>query len=385
MKDTLFWFGIGLPILIGTIWLYIIGSKKEKKEFENYGQNLKEIMIGLLNEQRHDSNSYQLQGLKVITESLQTSMQEVRTQMAEILSGYSNELNGRMDRLLESNVGKLQEINSQVEIRLARGFERTTSTFTDVVKRLALIDEAQKKITSLSSNILNLQEILADRRARGVFGEIQLSSLLSDTLPRENFALQYTLSTGKRVDCILFLPDSRGNLAIDAKFPLENYQKFTNPDLEGGIRRLAQQQFRLDVRKHIQDIAEKYIIPGETADSAIMFIPAEAIFAEIHGSYPELVELSHRMRVWLTSPTTLMAVLTTVSAVIKDSIVRGQAHIVREHLILLGRDFERFQERVNDLAKHIGQAYANVADISKSAKKISSRFNEIEQLDIKIL
>jgi Uncharacterized protein conserved in bacteria len=277
---------------------------------------------------------------------------------------------------------KLREISGQVERRLAEGFEKTTATFTDVVKRLALIDEAQKKITDLSSNIVNLQEILADKRARGAFGEVQLSVLLHNVLPQENFALQHTLSNGKRVDCILFLPEPTNNITIDAKFPLENYQKLSNPNLSEDERSAAQQQFRLDIRKHIQDIAEKYIIPGETSDGAIMFIPAESVFAEIHGHYPELIEFSHRSKVWLVSPTTLMAILTTARAVIKDAATRKQVHIIQEHLVVLGKDFERFQERMDNLAKHIDQAHADVEAVHKSAKKISSRFNSIEQVEL---
>jgi len=178
------------------------------------------------------------------------------------------------------------------------------------------------------------------------------------------------------------LPEPTSNIAIDAKFPLENYQKLSNPSLSEHERTAAQQQFRLDVKKHIQDIAEKYIIPEETSDGAIMFIPAEAVFAEIHGSYPDLIELSHRSKVWLVSPTTLMAILTTARAVIKDAATRKQIHIIQEHLVLLGKDFERFQERMDNLAKHIEQAHTDVEAVHKSAKKISGRFNSIERVEL---
>jgi len=339
-------------------------------------------IMRLLLEQRQQSGEHQLHSLKTIVESMQTSMGDVRAQITSALNNHATELSLRVEKLIEATDKKLQEISGQVERRLAEGFEKTTATFTDVVKRLALIDEAQKKITDLSSNIVNLQEVLADKRARGAFGEIQLSVLLHNVLPQENFALQHTLSNGKRVDCILFLPEPTGNIAVDAKFPLENYQKSSDPNLSPDERSTAQQQFRLDIRKHIQDIAEKYIIPGETADGAVMFIPAEAVFAEIHGHYPELVELSHRSKVWLVSPTTLMAILTTARAVIKDAATREQIHIIQEHLILLGKDFERFQERMDNLAKHISQAHEDVEAVHKSSKKISSRFSSIEQVEL---
>src|SRR3990170_427960 len=343
---------------------------------------LRDSITRLLFEQRQQFGEHQLHSLKTITESLQTSLGDVRAQVTGALNNHASELSQRVEKLTQATDKKLQEITGQVDKRLSEGFEKTTATFTDVVKRLALIDEAQKKITELSSNVMNLQEVLTDKRARGAFGEIQLSALIHNILPQESFALQHTLSNDKRVDCILFLPEPTGNITIDAKFPLENYQKLANPHLHESERLAAQQQFRIDIRKHIQDIAEKYIIPGETADGAMMFIPAEAVFAEIHGHYPDLIELSHRSKVWLVSPTTLMAILTTARAVIKDSATRKQIHIIQEHLILLGKDFERFQNRMDTLSKHIAQAHADVEDVNKSAKKISSRFNSIEQVEL---
>lgn len=314
---------------------------------------------------------FMLFGLKMITQSIQGSMGDVRLQIITTLDNQTTTIDS-----------KLKEISGQVEKRLCEGFEKTTATFTDIVKRLALIDEAQKKITDLSHNIVNLQEILSDKRARGAFGEVQLSILLHNVLPTENFALQYSFSNGKRVDCMLFLPEPTGNIVVDSKFPLENYQKLSNPDLSSEERLTARQQFRLDIRKHIHDIAEKYIIPGETSDGAIMFIPAESVFAQIHADYPDLVELSHRTKVWLVSPTTFMAILTTARAVIKDAATRKQIHIIQEHLVLLSKDFERFQGRMDNLAKHINQAHEDVEAVHISSKKISSRFSSIERVDL---
>ncbi len=352
------------------------------EERDKINNELRDSITHLLLEQRQQFSEYQLSSLKTITESLQASVGDVRTQVTGALNNHASELSQRVEKLTTATDKKLQEITGQVDKRLSEGFEKTNTTFTDVVKRLALIDEAQKKITELSSNVMNLQEVLTDKRARGAFGEIQLSALLHNILPTEHFSLQHTLSNDKRVDCMLFLPEPTGNITIDAKFPLESYQKFANPHLVESERRLAQQQFRLDIRKHIQDIAEKYIITGETADGAMMFIPAEAIFAEIHSHYPDLIELSHRSRVWLVSPTTLMAILTTARAVIKDSATREQIHVIQEHLITLGKDFERFQNRMDNLAKHIAQAHADAEDVNKSAKKISTRFSSIEQVEL---
>ena len=352
------------------------------EERDRANNELHESITRLLFEQKQQFSEHQLNSLKTLTESLQTSTGDVRAQVTVALNNHAQELSKRVEKLTEATDKKLQEITGRVDKKLSEGFEKTTATFTDVVKRLALIDEAQKKIAELSSNVINLQEVLTDKRARGAFGEIQLSALLNNILPKENFSLQYTLSNDKRVDCILFLPEPTGNITIDAKFPLESYQKLANPHLSETERREAGQQFRLDIKKHIQDIAEKYIIPGETADGAMMFIPAEAIFAEIHGHYPELIELSHRSKVWLVSPSTLMAILTTARAVIKDSATRKQINVIQEHLITLGKDFERFQNRMDNLTKHISQAHADAEAVNKSAKKISTRFSSIEKVEL---
>jgi len=291
-------------------------------------------------------------------------------------------LQQRVDKLTETTEVKLKEISGQVEKRLSEGFAQTTATFTDVVKRLALIDEAQKRITELSTNVVSLQEILSDKRSRGVFGEVQLNALISNVLPASHFSLQYTFKNGKRADCVLFLPQPTGTIAIDAKFPLETYRKIMDINLPDSERRSAQQQFRQDIRKHLTDVATKYIIPGETTEGAIIFIPAEAVFAEIHGNYYELVEEAHKLRVWLASPTTMMAILTTARAVLKDAATREQVHLIQQHLAGLSKDFGRFQQRMDNLARHIHQAHTDIQEVKTSADKITSRFEKIEKVEL---
>lgn len=284
---------------------------------------------------------------------------------------------------LQNMVGEqLKGISLQVEKRLSDGFEKTTSTFTDIVKRLALIDDAQKKLTELSSNVVSLQEILVDKRSRGAFGEIQLKNLVQNVLPAENYAFQHTLSNNARADCILFLPEPTGNVVIDSKFPLENFQIMTDYNASEPERKKAQQLFKQDIKKHINDIAEKYIISGETSEGAVLFIPAEAVFSEIHAHFPELVEYAQRLSVWLASPTTLMAILTTARAVLKDSATKQHIHVIQEHLRHLAEDFGRFELRMNNLAKHIDQAHQDVQQVHTSAKKITSRFTQIEKGDL---
>lgn len=288
--------------------------------------------------------------------------------------------NNELHELLQK---RLSDISGQVEQRLNKGFEKTTETFTDVVKRLALIDAAQQRIVELSSNVVSLQEVLTDKRSRGAFGEVQMAGLIANVMPEGSYALQHTLSNGMRVDCMMFLPDPTGHIAIDSKFPLDSFQKMMDNDATDADRLIAEKQFRLDIKKHIKDIAAKYIIENETADGAIMFIPAEAVFAEIHAHQSQLVEEAQRARVWMVSPTTLMAVLTTARAVLKDSATRKQVHVIQEHLVNLAKDFDRFRTRMDKLSLHIQQANNDVKDVHISATKISSRFQKIEKVEIK--
>ena len=335
-----------------------------------------------LHQHREKFEQRQLETMKLQQDSLTQGMAEVRRQVTDALVRNGDELGKRVEALTLSTDQKLKEISGQVERRLSEGFEKTTATFTDVLKRLALIDEAQKKITELSGNVVSLQEVLADKRSRGAFGEVQLAQLVRNVMPENSFSLQHTLKSGNRADCMLFLPQPTGNIAIDSKFPLESFRHITNIELAESDRTQAERQFRVDIKKHIKDIATKYIQPGETSDGAVMFIPAEAVFAEIHANYYDLVEEAQRARVWLVSPTTLMAILTTARAVLKDSATRQQVHIIQEHLMVLAKDFERFGDRMDKLAVHISQANKDVEDVHKSAKKISSRFEKIEKVEV---
>jgi DNA recombination protein RmuC len=317
-----------------------------------------------------------------LEKDLREDVEGVRVKVDESLEKNARQLGERVKELIESNEKRLGEISGKVEERLDKGFEKTTTVFADVLKRLALIDKAQEKIAELSGNVVSLQEVLSDKRSRGAFGEIQLSALVSNMMPDNSYSLQHTFDNGVRADCVLFLPEPTGTICVDSKFPLESYQRMTDTTLGEADRKSAEQQFRQDIKKHIRDISSKYIIPGATSDGAVMFIPAEAVFAEIHGHYPDLVEEAQRARVWLASPTTMMAVLTTSRAVLKDAATRKQVHIIQEHLVALSKDFGRFQDRMDKLAVHIDQANRDVADVNKSAKKITNRFTKIEQVEL---
>lgn len=352
-------------------------------------QKMIDTVLNLLNqqqqhqqEQRTQFDQHQFNTLKTLQDSLQTGMTSVRQHVSEALQQMSESLNQRVEKLNQSNDSRLKEISGQVEKRLSEGFEKTTATFTDVIKRLTIIDEAQKKITELSSNVVSLQEVLVDKRSRGAFGEVQLMGLIRNVMPETSFAFQYTLPNDMRADCILFLPAPTGNVVIDSKFPLESYRQIIDNNLTPSERKTAEQTFRRDIRNHIDNISKKYIIQGETSDGAMMFIPAEAVFAEIHAHYPDLVEHAQKNRVWMVSPTTMMAILTTARAVLKDAATRKQVHIIQEHLAMLSKDFSRFEKRMNSLKQHIKQVHDDVEDVHTSSNKITSRFSKIEKVEL---
>jgi len=358
-------------------------DKLTQDRFEQVKQNTEfkeQVQEGLMM-QRARFEERQLESLKILQDTLQKGSQENRQQVKEALTDYATELGKRVDQLTQTTETKLKEINQQVEKRLSEGFEKTNETFHDVIKRLALIDAAQQKISELSTNVVSLQEILNDKRSRGAFGEVQLSALINNMVPEQHYSFQYLLSNNRRPDCMLFLPEPTGNIAIDAKFPLENYRILIDSSNNEIERQQAVRQFKIDIRKHIQDIAEKYIIPGETADGAVMFIPAEAIFAEIHAHHADLVEIAQKAKVWLVSPTTMMAILTTVRAVLKDAATRKQVHEIQKHLRLLAEDFERFQLRMDNLAKRISQAHSDVEQVHISSRKITQRFVQIDKAE----
>jgi DNA recombination protein RmuC len=373
-----------LAMLVVVIALLVVQSNRQQKmEGRNEEQSRQFRAIEELQRKAREDQIENFAGFQTKLErrfgELQQSIEKRLGEMSKDNIEHSSKSNEKLHETLNQ---RLNEISGQVEKRLDKGFEKTTETFADVVKRLAMIDAAQKRITELSSNVVNLQEVLSDKRSRGAFGEVQMAALVRDMMPENSFSLQHSLSNGTRVDCLLFLPEPVGNMALDSKFSLESYQRMMDNDLAESDRVSAKRQFKQDIRKHIKDISEKYIIPGETADSAMMFIPAEAVFAEIYAHHPDLVEESHRSRVWMASPTTLMAVLTTVRAVLKDAATRKQVHLIQEHLVALSKDFDRFSGRMENLSRHIQQANKDVEEVNTSARKISSRFEKIEKVEL---
>ena len=312
-----------------------------------------------------------------------------RRMLADLHEGLvrqGDRLGGHLTELREAVAAKLDarldQISSRVSERLDEGFRKTNETFVNVMTRLATIDEAQKKIETLTGSVVSLQELLGDKKTRGAFGEVQLEALVRNVLPPAAFEMQHTLSNGMRVDCVLRLPEPTGLVCVDSKFPLENYNRMFDREANDADRALAQKQFRADVKKHVDDIAKKYIIANETSDGAVMFVPAEAVFAEIHAYNPEVVEYANAKRVWIVSPTTLMAVLNTARAVLKDVETRKQIHVIKDALARLAVEFGRFDERLRKLADHIRQAHEDAQRIQTTGDKISQQFQRIESAEL---
>ena len=322
---------------------------------------------------------------EILAQTLAKLAEQGREDQKLIQDSFRNatqHLASSIETLSKTVDGRLELIGGKVNERLDEGFKKTNETFVSVMARLATIDEAQKKIDGLTTNMVSLQELLGDKRSRGAFGEVQLEGLVRNIMPPQSYDMQHTLPNGTRADCVLMLPEPTGMVAVDAKFPLENYHRMFDAGLAESDKVLAARQFKADIKRHVDDISSKYIIPGVTSDGAVMFVPAEAVFAEIHAHHPDVVDYAMQRRVWVVSPTTLMAVLNTARAVMKDVETRKQVHIIQDELGKLGKDFGLFDERMDKLARHIAQANKDVEEINTSRRKITDRFSKIERVEL---
>lgn len=277
---------------------------------------------------------------------------------------------------------RLQGFSKLVGDRLNESTTKHQTALAELRERLAVIDKAQQNLTELSTQVVGLQDILANKQARGAFGEIQLRDLVEATLPPSAYAFQATLGNGRRADCLLQLPNPPGAIAIDSKFPLESYEALRRAGSDEAQVTAARRAFIADVRRHVQDIAQRYIVPGETAESALLFLPSEAVYAELHANCRGVVEESYKARVWIVSPTTLMATLNTVRAVLKDVRMREQASIIQAEVGKMMEDVLRLNDRVGKLERHFDQAARDIQDIRTSANKVVSRGEKIGELEL---
>lgn len=374
--------GLLAAVLVLLAWLLVRSYTGARKLTAQLGDELSELMEQQLGAQHRELLRDLHDGLGRQTDRIGEHARADRELLQRGLTAASLQLSRGMKALTQSVDGRLDTLSGQVNQRLDEGFRKTNETFASVMARLATIDEAQKKIDGLTTNVVSLQELLGDKRARGAFGEVQLEALVQNMLPPDAYAFQAVLPNNTRVDCLLTLPAPTGKVAVDAKFPLENYHRMFDTALAELDRRAAQQAFRADVKRHVDAIASKYILPGTTSDGAVMFLPAEAVFAELHAWHPEVVAYAQARRVWIVSPTTLMAVLNTARAVMKDVETRKQIHVIQDALGKLAKDFRRFDERMAALARHIEQASRDVQDVQTSSRKITAHFQKIESVQL---
>ena len=320
-----------------------------------------------------------------ITERLGKLETSLVKELGMFKNDLSTSLNSNFNNLNEKIEKKLDLINDRVNERLNENFEKTNKTFTSVLERLSKIDEAQKKIDSLSTDIVSLQTVLTDKKTRGIFGEVNLKHILVSVFGENNdsiYKMQYMFDTGVIADCVLFAPQPLGTIAIDSKFPLENYRIMIDKKAGALERQNAEKQFKIDVKKHIDAISSKYIIDGVTSNQAIMFLPAEALFAELNAYHSDIIDYAYKKRVWIASPTTLMSTLTTIELVIKNIEKDKYTSIIHEELSKLSVDFKRYKERWDKLSRSIDAISRDANDIHITTDKISKRFDAINNVDV---
>lgn len=320
-----------------------------------------------------------------ITDRLSKLELSLVKEIGEFKVNFASDISKDFDALDEKVERKLTEINNRVTERLDQSLEKTNKTFANVLERLSKIDEAQKKIDGLGADIVSLQSILTDKKTRGIFGEVNLQFILENAFGGVNtgiYDLQHKMSNGYIADAILYAPAPLGTIAIDSKFPLENYERMTNKNLSKEERTVAEKQFKIDFKKHIDAISSKYIIPGETSNEAILFLPAEAIFAEVNAYHSDILNYAYSKKVWITSPTTLMSTLTVIEMILKNMERDKYAKIIHDELNKLSVEFARYRERWDRLARNINTVSKSVEELNTTSDKITKRFDSINRVEV---
>ena len=334
------------------------------------------LLLVLLSRRINESN---------ITERLGKLEVSLTKDIGNFKNDLSRDINKDFNLLNEQVEKRLLAINEKVNERLDQNFEKTNKTFMNVLERLSKIDEAQKKIETLSTDIVSLQSILTDKKTRGIFGEVNLKHILSSVFGEKNdsiYRTQYTLSNNTIADSVVFAPEPLGKIAIDSKFPLEHYQMMVDKKISPELRDQYEKLFKIDMKKHIDAISSKYIIPGETAEQAILFLPAEAIFAEVNAYHHDIINYAYKKKVWITSPTTLISTLTVVQMIINNMERDKYASIIHDELNKLGIEFSRYRERWDKLARSIQSVNKDVESVYITTDKITKRFETLNKADI---
>jgi len=370
--------GAAFAILIVLILMAIRAARKATEplqmQFRHLGQAVQSLGAG---------QEQLAGGLRSVSDAQSSGQSRIVQTMEMRLAAVQQQMQERLHDNAMKSARALAEMQERMNEALAGGTEKTTKSLTELQERLATIDRAQANIEKLSGDVLSLQDILSNKQTRGAFGEIQLNDIVAKALPADSYALQATLSNGRRADCLIHLPNPPGPIVIDSKFPLEKYEALVAAPKEATERALR--EFGTSVREHIRAISERYIIEGETADGALMFLPSEAIYAELHARLPQIVREGFAARVWIVSPTTCMATLNTMRAILKDARMREQAGAIRRELSALHADVERLGTRVQNLDRHFGQAAKDIEEIKISAEKAGKRANRLDNFDFEEL
>ena len=335
------------------------------------------LIICIISMMKNINESHITERIGKVETDLIKELGEFKSDITKSNQDNFNYLSDKMDQ-------RLRLINDKVNERLDENFEKTNKTFTNVLERLSKIDEAQKKIDTLSGDIISLQNVLTDKKSRGTFGEVNLYHIMANVFGENSkiFKMQYSFDNNTTVDCALFAPEPLGTIGIDSKFPLENYERMINKDNSVEVRKEASKAFKSDVKKHIDAISSKYIIPNVTSDQAIMFLPAEAIFAEINAYHTDLIEYAYKKRVWITSPTTLISTLTTIEVIVKNMERDKYAKVIHKELKLLNEEFLRYKDRWDKLSNHIETVSNDVKALHTTSEKIAKRFDSINQVEV---
>jgi DNA recombination protein RmuC len=319
-------------------------------------------------------------GLQTLSNTQVNAQNQMIQSMEARLASVQQQMQDRLADNAAKSARALTDMQERMNQTLHGSAKQTTTSLTQLQERLTAIDKAQDNITRLSGDVLSLQDILSNKQTRGNFGEIQLNDIVSKALPKDSYSMQATLSNGKRPDCLIHLPNPPGPIVIDSKFPLEAYEALHRAENDFALKD-AVAKMKVAIKAHINAIADKYIVEGETADGALMFLPSEAVYAELHANFQELVRYGFEQRVWIVSPTTCMATLNTMRAILKDARMREQAGAIRKELGLLHADVERLVTRVGNLDRHFGQARKDVDEIMISSEKAAKRAGRLHNFD----
>lgn len=378
---------IGLLVVVIILLIILIAKKQNNSEMI---KELSEFKIELTKELatfKYDLNKVMLDEFIKMNSATEKNLKSITEEFGKFKFDLNKVIAMDFEVMNQTIEKRMNQINDKVNEKIDKNFEKTNKTFNDVLTRLTKIDEAQKNIDDLSKDIINLQSVLTDKKTRGTFGEVNLNYILTSVFGEKKvvYDIQHKMPNGSIADAILFAPEPLGTICIDSKFPLENYERMTDKTLSKAEREIAEKMFKTDVKKHIDAIGDKYIINGVTSDEAIMFMPAEAVFAELNAYHPDLLKYAYERKVWICGPTTLMSTLSTIGMILKNIERDKYTQVIHDELNKLGVEFKRYKDRWDKLSRSIDTVSNEVKDIHTTTDKISKKFDSISSVDMEAL